>query len=198
MSEQKTAYPLYWPEGWPRTSPRHWARFSRQCTVATARELLSKELDLLGAAQPLLSTNLELRLDGQPRSNTAAPRDPGAAVYFQFRGRQVALACDRWQRVEHNIHAIALHIAALRGQQRWGVGNLEQAFRGYMALPAAGQTTGMNPHQVLGLAINATEPQIRDAYRRLAAQYHPDNQATGNAAKFLQVKRAHDLLLQNA
>jgi hypothetical protein len=32
--------------------------------------------------------------------------------------------------------ALAAHIGALRGQDRWGVGSVEQAFTGYQALPA--------------------------------------------------------------
>lgn len=67
--------------------------------------------------------------------------DRGAAVYFEMKGKPVSLACDKWNRVEDNIWAIAKHIEALRGQQRWGVGSIEQAFRGYTALPAIGESS---------------------------------------------------------
>ena len=46
------------------------------------------------------------------------------------------LACDRWDRPEHNLRAIAKHVEAIRGQERWGVGSVAQAFRGYQALPS--------------------------------------------------------------
>src|SRR6185295_6480416 len=107
------------------------------------------------------------------------------------------LACDKWNRVECNVHAIAKHIEALRGQERWGVGSLEQAFRGYTALPAVGQTGGDNPWQIHGLSINASREQITDAYRTLVKKFHPDNQSTGNAERFHRIQNAYDLLGQN-
>ena len=32
-----------------------------------------------------------------------------------------------------------------------------------------------DPYKVLGVSPNATEEQIKDAYRALARKYHPDN-----------------------
>jgi hypothetical protein len=136
------------------------------------RRALSNELYLLGASKIVLSTNVELRLDGLPYSNRRAPADCGAAVYFTFKGKQVALACDKWDRVECNVWAICKHIEALRGQQRWGVGSIEQAFRGYMAIPE--RTSGSSWWNVLGVTINATPEQIQEAYRAKAKACHPD------------------------
>jgi hypothetical protein len=79
-------------------------------TIATAAR---GELDRLGAKNPVLSTNVSLRLDGRPRSDEN-PADPGAAVYFQLSGKATVLACDRYVDVADNIAAIAAHIDALR------------------------------------------------------------------------------------
>src|ERR1043166_7667665 len=136
MSEHR-AYPLSWPENWPRTARgtqarrRFVAAGGRLRSMEEAVQFLSNELRLLGARQEILSTNVKRRLDGVPYSNQSQPDDTGAALYFEFKGKPVAPACDRWRRVEDNGYAIALHIESLRGQQRWGVGSLEQAFRGY-------------------------------------------------------------------
>lgn len=180
MTEQ--AYPLSWPRGRPRTSgsERRRAAFNvkrwngryeqtQSVSIADARERLQRELELLGAAAVILSTNVELRLDGQPRSDRRAPDDPGVALYFRLDGRDTVLACDRWDRVADNIAAIAKHIEALRGQDRWGVGTLEQAFAGYQALPAPEQWW-----QVLGCAEDTPQETVERVFRELAKKFHPD------------------------
>jgi len=175
------AYPLNWPTGWPRAVPggRKLANFSRkvdtgrgysdtvEVTVAVARERLQRELDLLRAEYVTLSTNLELRLDGLPRSGAPAPVDPGVALYFRIDGKDTVLACDRWTRVADNIVAIAKHIEALRGMDRWGVGTAAQAFAGYQALPAP---EASNWRTVLGYPASArvTIEEINLAYRSKA------------------------------
>lgn len=204
----KTSYPLCWPDGWPRTAAhkRAQSRFQRSVAYGSNRfhsmddacGLLAAEIDRIGGSDAVLSTNVRVRLDGKPYSNQAQPNDTGAAVYFKLKGKPVSLACDKWKRVECNVYAIAKHVEALRGQERWGVGSVEQAFRGYMALPAIGQTSGDNPWHVLGVAVNASEEQITEAFRLLAKKWHPDNPQTGDAEQFTRLRAAHDLLMQSA
>ena len=150
-------YPLTWPAGWKRTPTlqRQRAQFGKvEYTAGGAREYAGKsalsvedaiarlqaELERLGVKDELLSTNRRLGLDGRPRAG-AAESDPGAAVYFRIDGvpglsaeQQTCLACDRWDRLADNIAAIAMHIRALRAIERYGIGTLAQAFRGYVAL----------------------------------------------------------------
>lgn len=195
------AYPLHWPLGRPRTTGRRTAPFnrkehngrwaqSRAVTVPLARERLQRELDLLGVRRAVLSTNLELRLDGWPRAGQAEPADPGAALYFTLRGRETVLACDKWDRVADNIVAIAKHIEALRGIERWGVGTIEQAFAGFQALPAPEQWW-----QVLGVSHTADRSMIEAAYRRLARTAHPD--AGGTTAAMSRLNTARDEALRH-
>lgn len=203
----KTAYPLSWPQGWPRVKTprssafgkpgryegsegsRNWIR-PRGHSMEEARSFLWAELSRLGAANGILSTNFKIRLDGQPYSGQAQPGDRGAAVYFKLKGRDVSLACDKWDRVEDNVYAIAKHVEALRGQDRWGVGSIEQAFRGYMALPET--TASSEWWRPLGLPLNASEEQVKQAYRVLALKFHPDNQQTGDAERFRAVQAAYE------
>lgn len=152
-----------------------------------ARQELQGELDRLGARDAILSTNVELRLDGQPMSNRAQPMDKGAAVYFKLKGKDVSMACDKWNRTEDNIWAICKHIEALRGQQRWGVGNVEQAFRGYTALPE--RSSASQWWEVLGVAVNASVDQVKDAYRILVKKHHPD--VHGDPDLFRRVQEAY-------
>lgn len=184
------AYPLSWPYAWPRhKGVRTRARFSstgigksgyRHATdlqLTDALDRLESEVSKLRASDTLISSNLQLRLDGKPRINQAAPGDPGVAVYFKLNGQERVLACDRWDRVEGNIAAIAAHIGALRGQERWGVGSIEQAFRGYTALPAPGQDRGGGWRKTLGLDGLGDFPlaQIESRYKQLAKLHYNDH-----------------------
>jgi hypothetical protein len=186
MSDAATRYPLSWPAGWKRHIGRRTrAAFGRQVqsnvgswttrnklTPAQAIDRLRLELTRLGARDVILSTNVPVRLDGWPRSDAREPQDPGAAVYFTLNKRDRCLACDRWDRVADNIAAIAAHVSALRGIDRWGVGTIDQAFTGYAALPAP--ATAAEWWRVLNLSSSATLDQVEDAFRRLALEHHPD------------------------
>ena len=53
------------------------------------------------------------------------------------------------------------------------------------------------PHKVLGVSPNATQDEIKKAYRRLAKKYHPDlNPGDENAAnKMNEINQAYDMLM---
>ncbi|WP_322068959.1 J domain-containing protein [Paraburkholderia bannensis] len=122
----------------------------------------------------MISTNVPLRQDGLPYARYAALDDEGVAVYFTLDGRQMCFACDRWDKVEHNMHAIVKTIDALRGIARWGTGDMmAAAFTGFSALPAPGAPRTWR--EVLGLHSGERNMDIvRAAYRRLAQKHHPD------------------------
>ena len=199
---QVPRFPLEWPLGWKRT-PAHRRTASsfsttrtvdKRMTVALATDRLQGELDRLGARHATLSTNVSLRLDGRPRSDEN-PADPGAAIYFSFRGKATVLACDRYKGVSENIAAIAAHIDALRRIERYGVGTIEQALAGYKALPA---DTAADWRMVFGipagLAGAALREQLEKNYRALARERHPDVTHDDGAA-MAHLNRAHDYAL---
>ncbi len=87
------------------------------------------------------------------------------------------------------MHAIGLTIDALRGIARWGTGDMmEAAFRGFATLPAPGQSGAASWWTVLGVAMNAPEDQIREAYRALVKKHHPD--VGGDREQFELVQQA--------
>jgi len=211
--ETATRYPLTWPTGWART-PASWrkrARFSsstirthtradgtstyhrrsRELTIAEALDRLAIELRRLGARFELVSTNVELRNDGIPRSNRRDPDDPGAAVYFLLNGKPRCLACDRWDRVADNIGSIAGHIDAIRAIDRYGVGTLDQAFAGYTA--ALPPDPGHDWRLVLGFgaaeAVSVAAVQAR--FRAQLPRVHPDN-AGGSHDAMVRLNNARD------
>lgn len=181
----ESSYPLHWPVGWPRCKSPDGARFSAQNTgtdsnyrykrkviIAEGRERILLEMNRLGATGVLISTNVPTRQDGMPYSNATEPKDHGVAVYFRLKGEPRVLACDKWDRVADNLVALAKHVEAVRGQVRWGVGSLEQAFGGYKALPEVGARREW--WEVLGVDRDAPLSAVKEKRDELLARYHPD------------------------
>lgn len=157
-------YPLTWPTGWPRTKPLKREKAKFEVSFAKARDELLDELHRLGACAVVISSNIPVRKHGLPYATYKEPSDPGVAVYFRLRKKPTVLACDRWLLARDNLRAIGLHIAALRGIERWGVGSVEQVFMGYEALPPASQQ---------GIGVGCC------AFRR-TRHYSQSGQLTGN------------------
>lgn len=202
-------FPLEWPDDWPRTHParRTRSRFQKK-SFGVIRDQTLAELERMGAAGVQISTNVELRQDGLPRSGARNPDDPGAAIYFRWRGQPYVLACDTYQAVWENVHAIGKTIAAMRTIERHGASQLlERAFSGFTALPPAGDGQEAPPPwwTVLGLTdelfgakisrvvANPEHPErpallraANAAFRFVMSAHHPDkpnaNKAKGEAA----------------
>lgn len=175
------SFPLRWPEGRPRTSQHEAARWregGRPLTMTIAERRLREQVAMMTrpgrnwrVTSQMLSTNIRHTASGARDRNVSRrdPLDPGVAFFFDLDGRPHVLACDRWDTVQDNIAAIAAHIDALRGQERWGVADLRQAFAGHVALPSP------EPWWVvLGVDRQATRAQIETAYRAAAKDAHPD------------------------
>lgn len=189
------AYPLQWPVGRPRTDSHRRERANFDTTFARARDDITREVALLtghslryGGPNVVISSNTALRRDGLPLAGQRAPEDPGVAVYFTRNKKPMSFACDRWDKIEHNMRAIVKTIEALRGIARWGTGDmLEVAFTGFTALPAP---DAKRPWwEVLGLSQRASNDELLQAYRRLRSEHHPDR--GGIAARFDEVERAY-------
>lgn len=188
-------FPLKWVDGRPRTAaPKTalWRHDGRPVTMTVAKRRLIDQVSAMTkpgktwrVTNMILSTNIELRRDGGARLDRRDPSDTGVAFYFDLDGKPHALACDRWDRVPDNVAAIAAHIEALRGQERWGVADIAQAFAGHVALPAPEQWW-----QVLGVPQTATAAEINAAYRSKAQTAHPDR--GGSDAEMARLNAARD------
>jgi hypothetical protein len=184
------AYPLQWPKNWPKTGPnrREEAKFKQ--TLASALSNLKGECARLGGKGLVLSSNCTL--------GNEHPVESGVVAYFALDDRSIAIPCDRWRKVEHNVQAIALTIEAMRGMERWGAKHMITAmFTGFRALPEKG--SGIDPRQVLGISPDAvlSEVLITGAFRSKSKIYHPDLPNTGDAEKWRELREAHDMLMQN-
>jgi len=188
MSEH-TAYPLSWPAGWPKTdaSRRETARFNTTLPAALAN--LQKQIKLMGGKNLILSSNYTL--------GSANPKEPGVVAYFDWCAEphkypqqflSMAIPCDRWLRIEHNVQAIALTVEAMRGMERWGAKHMIKAmFTGFKALPAAKSSDWW---VVLDVDRNAQVDHIKERYRSLVKQFHPDN--GGSTDDFRRVQTAYE------
>lgn len=171
------SYPLYWPEGRKRTpsGQRHRSRFKTGFGLAV-RTVIA-ELDRLGARNQVVSTNVPVRRDGLPLATAKCVDDPAVAVYFRYKDKPMVFACDRWDRAEDNIWAIAKTIEAFRGIERWGSGDmLDTAFSGFLSLPSPGQSNERPWRKVLMVdTLGATTlAGVEASYRILARTRHPD------------------------
>lgn len=184
----RTSYPLDWPMGWARKQRRNRAGFG-DTNVYRETQKLRREMELLPAREVVVSSNLMLRQDGIPYANQRKPEDPGVAVWFWLpkkgvgiytqvtpdRWTEHVLACDCWDRTEHNLRAVVKHVEAIRGQKRWGVGSIEQALHGYQHLALPETAGSAAAWQVLGIERQgATAASVHSAYKRAARTAHPD------------------------
>jgi hypothetical protein len=191
MSDTPTRYPLAWPAGRPRCKTRRPGNFSykentgrgyyntKPLTVSMALNRLEAEVGRLGGVNTLLSTNLELKLNGEPRSGQSEPSDPGVALYFMLKGKPIAMACDAYTKAAQNIAALAAHIEATRAIERYGVATAAETLQAFQALPPPAEEKPKTPwHKVFGVMPEvADEEQINTLYRVFAKRRAQDEDA---------------------
>lgn len=195
-----TRFPLCWPNNVVRTAPhvRSHPNFDER-TIAESVKFALAEINRINERRwdfedegVIISTNVRPTLQGVPSSTPQSVADSGVAIYFKLRfarnskwhERPVVLTCDKWIKVCDNIRAIAKDIEAQRARQRWGCTNVEQAFRGYVAIPE--KCGGPSWWVLLGVPSTATKDAIKERFRELAKSAHPDKGGDPNQWNFLQ------------
>ncbi len=202
-----TRNPLCWPNNVPRTAPHLRGRPGfKDRSLAVASFWVRAEINRLNNdpwncvnETVIISSNLRLKQDGFPMGNQGEPADTGIAVYFPLRfkrngkviERPVVLTCDKWAKTSWNLYAIGKDIEAQRARDRWGATNIEQAYRGYLAIRE--NCGGKSWWELLNVKSTASEEQIKDAYRALTKIYHPD--AGGDVVQWNQLQEAYDQAL---
>lgn len=189
------AYPLSWPEGFPRSKTRETGRF--KTSLPAALKNAQDSLRLFGCDSGRAVSNLVLSSNvtlGQNR-----PADPGVAAWFLWDGEQRCIPVDRYTTVEANLQAIHHILEARRVELRHGTLALVRAtFQGFtLALPAPDAKRPWR--EVLDLLPNDA-PQItceviEARYRRLASIRHPDKPG-GSHDAMSELNRARDEALK--
>ncbi len=186
------AYPIQWPDGKPRSKWRDDSRF--KMSPASQRDHLYRQLELMGARNVVISTNMELTIRGEPKVSGSNPVDPGVAVYFERKGTPQCIACDHYRKAHDNLHAVGKTIEALRGIERWGGSTLtDQAFSGFEALPPPGKADWRVVLQ-FGEREFVSREQIASRHKRLARERHPD--AGGSDEMMADLNVARDAALE--
>lgn len=182
------AYPLTWPHAFPRFKLRERGAF---------------KTPLIGALKNVddslrkFAADSGKKLDGIVMSSNVAlgvqrPEDPGVAVWFTWDGLGVCIAVDRYLTVEANLQAIHHIIEARRVELRHGTLALVRAtFQGFLALPAP---KGSHWTEVLSLTEAATREDVKERFRKLASQHHPDKPG-GSHEKMAELNAAQEAAL---
>ena len=160
------AYPLQWPAGWPRTATPQKGSYKTSLagSINNLRTEISRLCGTEAAKTLILSSNATLGNEN--------PKDRGVVAYVTWDGQQIAIPCDRWQSLEHNVQAIALTIEAMRAIERHGAKHMIKAmFSGFTALPAPRAW-----RDILGISTSANLLHAESAYKSLAKKFHPDQQ----------------------
>jgi hypothetical protein len=199
-------FPLAWPPGRPRRPPGRrvagdfsrnlpegMAKRTRKVNLGEAALRCEEEVERLGGRWAVLSTNVELRLDG--RHKAMVPMDPGACLYFELKGIPHAMACDSFTEVEQNVAAIAAHLKAVRAIERYGVGSSAESLQAFAALPAPAHVKPARPWwSVLGVARDSVDAaDVRAMFQVRAKKAHPDKGGSAEAMAELNVALAEAL-----
>lgn len=198
MSQKRSSFPLQWPEGWKRSVNRFVPKFSAdgKNNFTQTRDRVLRRLRARGS-HAVITSDLPLRGDGLPYAD-ARCADPGVAVWWVEKGKEMVIACDRWRTLPLNLSAIDRTLEAMAGIERWGADTMvDRVFAGFAALPPPGYTSegtgvveppAMPPwREVFKVPAvfegNLSKPDllafVKLRYREQIAQAHPDK--GGNA-----------------
>lgn len=171
-------------------------------------DLLDRELWQLDATTRVLQvamTERDFRIDGMPRANARAEH---LGIILSFHARDIgdlSYPCDRFDRWQDNLRAVALALEALRKVDRYGVTRRAEQYRGWKAIEATAMPAAMTVEQAFdvlvqhsgvlsGLAdVGAIVPsELARGARAAQRQTHPDT--GGRATHFQRVQRAIEVL----
>lgn len=189
------AYPLDWPLDYRRTPDAKRKKSQFKTTLGAARDFLKDEIRRLNAKDLIISTNIPLKTNGDLYADWSRYKisDPGVAVFFKWKEKDIVMCCDTYSSIWENIAAVGKSIEAIRAMERWGCSDfIERAFTGFKQLPAPGE----NFWKILGISETRNVTEITTKYREKAFIHHPDR--GGNADEFAKLTRAYESALAYA
>lgn len=188
---------LDWPPGFDRTPARERSRNrSFKATIRQTTDDLATEMDRLDPDDWRVSIgNQHTKSNGLPLHN-ANPDDPGFVLRWTMDGEQFAVACDASPRLRDNLRTVLLWV---RETRKRGDRPVETGAANFAAaqLPSGdgGDVVAAAPldHQVLGVNRDASDDEIRTAFREKVKDAHPDQ--GGSADEYGLLVKARDRML---
>jgi hypothetical protein len=189
-----------WPAEFERTPPEDREGYSGGFRV-TRSTAFQNVLDELATWGGVTDVQLDSGAEHQKRNPNkpyarASFEDPGVVVRFTKDGEQLAAACDRWDNPRDNAQDLFKFLHETRMQEQRGTVTAESEYEKLRLPSGEDDATAADPppHAVLGVDRDASESEIRDAFRERAKETHADT--GGSSEAFKRVKRAKEALLE--
>ncbi|OMC46872.1 molecular chaperone DnaJ [Mycolicibacterium fortuitum] len=176
-------------DAWPRPETRNRQRSQFSANWSATLDLLDRETFHLGNGRRHPDTVLQIALrerdfrisDGMPRAN-AVPSHPGVILSIESAKGPLSFPCDKFDRWQDNLRAIALGLEALRKVDRYGITPGDEQYQGWRAIEAKPAKGFPNAAEALVFLASVDSrahhpPAPADAaaiYRRARAEAHPD------------------------
>lgn len=168
---------------WPQAETGYRERSPFSAPWSATIDLLDRELHSLGRARRNAPSVLQIalreqdfRIDGMPRAN-AVPSHPGVILNVESAKGPLSFPCDKFDRWQHNLRAIALGLEALRKIDRYGITPGDEQYRGWLAIDSAPSMTAAAAERFLrefaGHRVDEV-PTMANVFRRARAKAHPD------------------------
>lgn len=192
---------LQWPAGFTRTPAQNRERtWKFGSTRGSTTSQLAAEMERLDPDDWRCETGsggAHTKKNGLPKTS-ANPDDPGFVLRWSKDGSQFAVACDRYARLDSNMRAVLLWVreTRLRGDRPVETGEDEFATA---RLPSGDEDAievPEQPHEVLGVAPDADDFEVRATYYDRVKEVHPDQ--GGSAEQFQRVQQAQEQMLEDA
>ncbi|TKX78998.1 J domain-containing protein [Halorubrum sp. SD626R] len=189
-----------WPSAFERTDPGDREPYSGGFRV-TRSVAFQNVLDELRGWDGVTDVQLDSGAEHQKRNPNkpyanASYDDPGVVVYFTKDGEEMAAACDRWDNPRDNAQDLYHFLHETRMQEQRGTVTAESEYE-KLRLPSGDEdavaAAAPPAHAVLGVDRDASEAEIREAWREKMKEVHPDQ--GGSKEALARVNEAKEVLL---
>lgn len=177
---------LNWPSGLERTPPEDREKTSKfSSNFRRTQSDLKDEMRLMDVE--------EWRLDDV----TGSGGDPGVVLRWIDNGNEYAVACDHYEYKKSNLRSVYLYVKETRKRNDRPVETANDEFAA-ARLPAgdedANVADGRSDHEVLGVSPDASDDEIKAAYREKIKELDPDK-PEGDEDEFVRVRDAKERLI---